>query len=310
LAVSWVALAWYRRAIIRRGLTARQATLFVLGTYAFSFAFWFEFQQANMEIIVWMMVSLGVWSFWTEKPWAASFFFGLATAMKIFPFVFLGLFLARKQYRQILGSILVIVTATASSLWLVCPDLPYAWRQITDGLLFFGKSQTLQFIQVGLGFDHSLFALVKRLIGAIAPGMPLNHLIGTYLLVAGVGGIVLFFARIRKLPPVNQVLCLSIAAILLPPTSYDYTLMHLYAPFALLVFVALEREKLGTGGTQRDLFAAFALLAFLLSPQSEFIYHGARYSAQIKAVGLLLLGAVGLVFPFACGESEGRTAVA
>ncbi len=303
LLTSWVALFLYRRAIIRRGLSSRQATWFLLGTYAFSFAFWFEFQQSNMEIIVWIMVCLGVWAFWTERFWAACIFFGLAASMKIFPFVFVGLFVARKQYRQIAGFVVTIALATISTLWVVCPDLPYAWKQIRDGIAYFGKTSTMQMIQVALGFDHSLFALLKRVLSNFIPASHLGHVLPVYMLVVAVGGIVLFFARICRLPLVNQVLCLSVAAILLPPTSYDYTLLHLYAPFALLVFVALEGEPLGSAKPRGGLLLAFALLAFALSPQSEFIYHGARFAAQLKSVALLLLGATGLVFPFESAEA-------
>jgi hypothetical protein len=296
LLVSWVVLWLYRKALVERGLSLRQATLFLLATYAFSFAYWFEFQQSNMEIIVWMMVCGGVWAYWTKRPWTACVFFGLAAAMKIFPLVFLGLFVARKQYKQVLGALVVIAITTVVTLWIVCPDLPYAAQHILAGLTSFGRSQSMQMLQVALGFDHSLFALVKRVIGVISPSFPLDNALKYYMLTVALGGIVLFFARIRNLPLVNQVICLCVAAILLPPTSYDYTLLHLYPAFALLVFCAMERETNGT--STRGLYAAFGLLAFLLSPQSEFIVHGIRFSAQLKAVALVLFGLVGLAVPF------------
>ena len=106
----------------------------------------------------------------------------------------------------------------------------------------------------------------------------------------------LFFVRIIKLPVVNQILCLSIASILLPPVSYDYTLLHLYAPFVLITFVALQqRDK----PTRPHLQVALALFAFLLSSQEEFILHGDRFAGALKAIALLALFILSVARPFA-----------
>ena len=72
------------------------------------------------------------------------------------------------------------------------------------------------------------------------------------------------FLRIRHLPVINQVLCLCIAFILLPPVSYDYTLLHLYVPWGLLVMFAQEQQIL-----RREvpgLTAAFVCLGILMAP--------------------------------------------
>ena len=53
-----------------------------------------------------------------------------------------------------------------------------------------------------------------------------------------VSGVILWFWRIRKPPILNQVTALSVASVLLPPLSHDYTLMHLYAPWVMLVMLA------------------------------------------------------------------------
>ena len=60
LITSWVMAAFLRRALIRRGLERRTATLFVLATYLMSFGFWFELHEANMEFILWVIIYHGL----------------------------------------------------------------------------------------------------------------------------------------------------------------------------------------------------------------------------------------------------------
>jgi len=301
---SWIMLAGFRRSLIRRGLESRPATFFVLAVYLLSFPFWFEVHQGNMECAVWVLMIVGIWAFWTSRSWVAMACFGLAGALKIFPLVFLGLFLIHKQYRQLVGALLVAGAAAVVSLWLVCPDIAYSYQQTSAALEFFRRMYMLHLRPIESGFDHSLFALIKYLMPSLPPEARMGRILDIYLATAAIGGCALFFVRIRKLPLINQILCLTIAAILLPPTSYDYTLLHLYAPFALLSFVALEHAQDETLKFPRlPLYLAFSLFAFLLSAQSEFIFHGIRFAGQLKAIALLLLWLVALKYPFPSTEA-------
>jgi hypothetical protein len=299
LATSWVMLFVVRKSLVRRGLQPRLATVFVAVMYVCAFPFWFEVHTLNMEFVVWVVIVTGLWGFWTGRPWVASIFFGIAGAMKIFPFVFLGLLLVRKQYRQAIFAPVVAVIVTVASLWLVCPDIPYSYRQFNAAIARFRPSYVLHFYPNESGFDHSMFCLIKRLFPNLPNPVTLGHILTGYMVVVAVGGVILFFTRIRKLPVANQVLCLSIAAILLPPVSYEYTLLHLYAPLVLLAFCAVEHfVKNPAAPSPRGLSLVFGLFAFILSPQSEFIFHGYRFAAQLQSVGLILLWAVAMIYPF------------
>jgi hypothetical protein len=122
-----------------------------------------------------------------------------------------------------------------------------------------------------------------------------------YLAVAAVSGVALYFLRIRHLPIINQVLCLCIASILLPPVSYEYTLLHLYVAFGLL---ALFAQKMWSARVQiPGISAAMCCLAILVSPLSEVIYHMERFGGQIKAIVLVVLMIIALKYPFEAGES-------
>ncbi len=154
----------------------------------------------------------------------------------------------------------------------------------------------LREIRTVTGFDHSLFGFYKRLSPSLPPPLVLGRLLSIYLAASSLFGVVIFWIKIRKLPIINQILSLSIASILFPPTSFDYTLMHLYIPWSLLVLLSVQsRSEIVRS---RGLSIAFVCFAILMSPESEFIHNGLRFGGQIKAVTLVLLLALSLIVPF------------
>ena len=114
-----------------------------------------------------------------------------------------------------------------------------------------------------------------------------------YLGVVAFAGVALWIFRIRKLPLTNQVLALTTASVLLPPISHDYTLMHLYAPWAMLVFATLQGRRIPGLGI------AFTCFALLFTPQSYLIYYSARFAGEFKSVVLVVLFLTSLRFAFA-----------
>jgi len=130
----------------------------------------------------------------------------------------------------------------------------------------------------------------------------MGHILTFYLAVAALTGLTLYFVRIRHLPIINQVLCLCVAAILLPPVSYDYTLMNLYIPWAMLVLFAQDQDR--AKRSVPGLMAAFICLAFLVSPETEFIFRGQGFAGQVKAGALVLLMYIALKYPFAEAENS------
>jgi hypothetical protein len=297
------------RSLALRGISKLQIALFLQVAFLSSYAFFFEFEQANIEIVIWVMVAVGVWTFLRGRGYSSATCFGIAGSMKIFPLVFVGLFVARRQYRQVFTAFLACGISTILSLWLVCPNLAASWRGTKDGISSFRKEYMLMFDQVG--FDHSIFGLSKQVLLLVHhlqfPGLPsspapLVPMLAIYLPTVAVLGVLLYFLFIWKLPVINQVVCLTVASILLPPVSYDYTLMHLYIPWAMLVLFAVDSGRQRIAG----LSAAFLCLAVLLSPETEFIlYPNHSAGGQIKAVALVVLFILGLLYRFPSAFDSG-----
>ena len=71
--------------------------------------------------------------------------------MKLFPMVFVGLLLARQQYRQTVVAVGVFMAATLAGLWLLCPEIAVSWKGTQDGLAMFRSEYMLG--QMAVGFD-------------------------------------------------------------------------------------------------------------------------------------------------------------
>lgn len=294
------------RAMVRRGVSTAMTALFLGTVLCVSYPFWFEYMLGNMEICIFLMVAFGVLAFLRGRLALAAVLIGVAGSMKIFPLVYLALFLSRRRYREFALGLMVAAAMNVFALWMVCPSLPVAYRGIQAGLEQFRLRYMLPYLPVETGFDHSIFGFIKRVswpfVGTVMP----PRLLTGYLLVACVGGLALYFLRIRKLPLLNQILCLCIASILLPPTSHDYTLLHLYVPWGLMVLYALDAVR--ARSSVEDLRGVFVCFAILMSAESELIYK-AGFSGQSKAITLVVLLVIALRRPFELpGHSTGLPA--
>ena len=77
--------------------------------------------------------------------------------------------------------------------------------------------------------------------------------------------------------------------------SHDYTLLHLYTPFVLLVLGVLAEHP----DHRRRTIEAALLACFLLlfSSENYLILHSLRFAGQVKAVVLILLFVIALRCP-------------
>jgi hypothetical protein len=283
---------------MRWGLSNAAATVFSLTAALSSYPFYFEFNRANVEFYIWIITGLGVLAFIRNKPWHAATLIGIAGACKFYPFVYLGLLIARKQYKQAAWSLAVGGLFTVFSLWALTGSIALSRAETTAGLAEFRWIYVLHKRVGEIGLDHSIFGVYKRFAPHIPPPEQLAHQLTIFLAIAAVIACIAYFARAIKLPVINQILFLTVAAITLPPVSYDYTLLHLYTPFVLMIFLAIDFWQRGVL-LPKGAWAAFICFMLLLAPLNEFIVHGERISGQLKCVLLLALAAIALRYPFA-----------
>jgi hypothetical protein len=296
---------WLGRAIRSRGASKTQTAILIGSGFLLSYPFWFLFERANVEMINWLLIALGVAAYWNKRWYSAGAGIGIAISLKIYPFVFLGLLLSARKYRAIVWALIVCAVTSIMSTWILGPTFSIASSEIAKGIQDFQLHYTLQVNSHHIGFDHSLFAVVKLLtfqdqIPQEIYYLPILH---RYMLITAVAGLVLYFWKIWKLPRTNQILALTIASILLPPVSYEYTLIDLYIPWAALVLLSVpmpENRKVP------GLVFTFACLAFLMAPMSYLTFHGVHFGGQLKSLAMLLLFLVALTYPFPESELQSK----
>ena len=92
-----------------------------------------------------------------------------------------------------------------------------------------------------LAANHSTFGWVKMV--AVVAGWPAGRLMLPYYVCGAVVFAAAFFGRLWRMPRANQLLGVTAFMVMLPPVSYFYTLVHLYAPWVVLVFCAVRAEQ-------------------------------------------------------------------
>jgi len=296
-----VAALLFTRGLIRTGIAPLTASLFTIVVTLSSYPAMLQLFLANMEIMVFVVLTLGIWGYATGRDYLAAACFGVAASMKIFPFVFLALFHARRQYRQMLFGVGVLCTVSVASLWVLGPTTFRAYQGVRAGVAAFGVIYIKHFNPMESGMDHSLFALAKVGLVVMSRQAALRHGATFYLVVVAGIGITLYFIRIRHLPEINQVVILAVASVLLPPVSHDYTLLNLYGPWAMVVFAVLEARKRRV--LVPGLHAALFCFLILFTAQNYLIVRNGpleniRIAGQLKAIILLLLASVAIKYPF------------
>jgi hypothetical protein len=281
----------FYRILRRQGLARVPAALLTSGILITSYPYLFLLQRWNTEIFIWLAITIGLWSFYRGRYVWAAVCIGAATALKLYPFIFFGLFLPRRRYRETILGAFVAVGITLIALRALNPDITYAFRWDNAQLRAFGKYFAA--FPSNLGYDHSLFSLVKFV---TLPWHPdLTAVVRPFTWIVAVLCLVLYFGRIWRLPLFNQILSLSVLSICIAPVSYDYTLLSLYAALAMLCVIALNTSD----KDQSTLVPFFLLFAGVLTPLNFVVIHGAVFAGQLRVILLLALLAMALYRPLA-----------
>ena len=296
LATILAGVAWgFRRmrlAMIRAGLPAWTVTGFMVVSLVTSYPLLFSFERGNLETVIAIFITLGVWAFYTGRLTLAAVLWGMFGSVKLYPLLLVALFLSRREYRAFALTLVTAAVTTLASLWYIGPTIRQAQAGIQLGTNGFLQSSTFA-VTKALCWDHSIFAGVKLV--SIRWNADYAHLLSPFLLTAGAIMLVLYFVRIRTLPIANQVLILSLCEVLLPPSSFDYTLLQLYGAWGVLVWVAMDAAR--TGRRVRSLGANFVLLALVFTPSNFVAWRGFSYNGQFKCAVLVALLVLSIAVP-------------
>jgi hypothetical protein len=310
----------FRRTLVGYGVSNSAAIVFVLTLTVASYPLRMLFESANTEGICALITAFGAYFVLRDRVprdvWLGASLIALAGSMKIFPLILLALLLSKRRYFVFASSLVFTALLTVASLAIVGPSVTQAQLHIDDGIRYVKDTFILSVNPEAATFNHSLFVPLKFLVVAAhrRSGLFVIHtradfmlrrasehaLLDTtfsiYLLVAAAFGFIAYFVWIRRIPLLNQLLALTVCSLILPPLSADYTLLHLFFPFALLCLYAVEQWRRGTHVA--GLSASFFCFPAIFSYQTYFTWH-IRFSCEVRTLAMLILLLVVLRYPFA-----------
>lgn len=290
-----IAASCFGIAMQREGLVWKKAAAFSFAVSVLSWPIYFSFERGNIESYLWVMLAcalalyiLGYWQM-------AAVAIGFVAAFKIYPILFLGLFLPARRYREMAEVLLSASLTTLAGLLFLSRHLRLSARFTQDGIRFFLHNFSARFLEDVNGYDHSLWALLKYPIRS-HPGFT-ERALSAYTPLAGLLALVFYFTVVWKASRFNQLLAICIFIVILPSTSFDYTLQALYIPFAWLCIAAVRARRVGHN--LRGATAYFVCFALLFGPLVFIRGQLFNYGGQVKALVLLALLYLLARFPLA-----------
>jgi len=288
IVVSAVAACWlFCKSLIRAGLATAPAMVFTGGVLITSWPLLFLYERANIEVIVWLLASLGIWALLRDRPVAAAVLFGLCGSLKLYPILLLALLFSRRHLREFFLGVATFAAAMLAAFWFVGPTMNVAFHGTLNGISgFVGNYAATAHDE--LQFDHSFLGGIKMLLTQRPFHMGnFAGLTTIYIAIAGIGAALLFLLRVRRLPLINRILFVCICMVGLPPVSYDYTLIHLCVPFAL--FTLAEVSVTRSGDRQPGTILALICFGVLFTPQLFLFYGPIHLNGLLKTAALVTL---------------------
>ncbi|GAC1411915.1 MAG: hypothetical protein NVSMB64_22010 [Candidatus Velthaea sp.] len=249
----------------------------------------FEIVTGNLEGVLFIFLVLFIYFYAQGKPTLAAVFLAAAASMKLFPAVFLVLFIKDRRWRGFGWCIAFIVIFSIVPLLIfpggiLGPDgIVGFWNRFSKSVGMY--SDLMIFSIAGMHYGHSL---LNGWEAAMAP-FPLNvHAISKpYAVFAGITFLLLAAYVVR----VEQVLWRSVAILalsmcLLPYTSTDYKLLDLMIPMYLFLNYRTEHSE-----GSFDLIVA-SLFALLMISKTPFYVWGNGWGSMNVILNPLIMVAI------------------
>lgn len=269
-------------------------TLAILGFM--SYPVLFSIDRANIEVLIYVLLSCFLYFYYVRRlRWASILFLSAAIAMKYYPAVLLILFLSDRKYKEALYAALCAIGLTVAGYGFMMVETHRGLLQVIKS----SASGVKGFVNVysigmgGLTHSHSLWSLagVAKLTlnkpASLEPLLPVYTLVATAIIVA-----IAFYVIKVEQHAWRKVALLVVAMVVLPYTSGDYTLIHLYLPMVLFLNADQTSES--------DTFYSW-LFGLMLIPMSYYFFKPAPhllYVGNDVAISVLVYPIVMTVFMF------------
>lgn len=234
----------------------------------------FALERGNVEFLVFIFLYLFLISYQREQLKRSVFFLACAGAMKLYPLVFVVLFVQRRQYKHLLCTILTACLLTLASAASYPTGIKGSFGTLATILTEYRAIYVIG--DEGLPYGSSYFAMLKIIVGKLYPLTTtdaVTHILPYYTMAAlCFFAVVALYLASRERTLWKTVAILTSMMILLPHVSCDYKLIHLL--LAVTLFIAAKTKK------RTD--AVYALLFGLLLIPNAFFW--IRHTANLQLV--------------------------
>jgi Glycosyltransferase family 87 len=231
---------WITAAATIAALRLQQVAVLMLLSYPVLFVV----DRGNLEMVVFVLLAAFFYLYYGRRSRWAWIPLALAIGSKYYWVTLLVLPLSDRQVRQAVYAVLGAVGGTLAATAVIAWNTHYSIGSVLHDMLqtlgsrrdAFGALHTVQ-------HAHTLWAsiqLVNRLLYYPFSGIR-NFGTGYFLVAAMLFLLVAYEVLSHDMAPWRKVLALVAATLVLPVESFDYTLLHLYFPLALLVCCATTR---------------------------------------------------------------------
>lgn len=209
----------------------------LVGLTAFitSYPLLFILDRANLEGVLFLNTAAFWLAYFRKSHKIAIVLLAFATNFKLFPAVFILLYLNKKQWKYFAAFPLICAGLTC----LLLAPLDHSigeslerWRSNTDAYTEW------YYAVLPSNWNHSLFNLIK-VYWTEYKGLPTNAeyftLVRGFFPFSVVLAGAVYLWKVRKRSVFQKLLFTTVCMIWLPHISYDYTLVHLYIPFFILI---------------------------------------------------------------------------
>lgn len=246
-----------------------------------TYPYLFSLERANLENLIFIFMALFVYFYNKKKDGPAILFLAAASAIKLYPLLFVTLYWADRKYVKSINVAALTAILTVVGLLVLKHSFVENYHDLTHALSGMKKNCTA-LPESCMQFNVGIWGELKLVYGQLFPGHDgLKKLMNIYMASAAcLLGVSVFYVCFIESVLWRKLIVLVACILVLPIVSNDYKLIHLFLPIALFMH---DRPR------SYDMLYAITLSALLI-PKNYYLYaHNVSIGCYLNTALLLLM---------------------
>jgi len=256
-----------------------------------SFPVLMTLQRGNMEGLVFSAIFLAILLHLNSRNYTSAALIGFAASVKIFPIIFIFIFLYKKLWKEALSVVLSAAAISAVCIYCIDYNLIASAEKIVKSMAWYNADYNMKILSPSeMRFYHSYFAVLKDTISIFAH-KPYNDYTAVYKYYLMFSAVLMPVLLIRGyfLRQSSQLVLLCVMMLLFAPMSADYRLLYILIP-SIIVFKYMVNNKVSA----KFVLSFILPVLMILFPTSQLNFNDVPLNPFIKnfALNILLLAVV------------------